>query len=262
LQNSRANFIFEVVLLTFLVLRFPGSATAGAAPGQQNPPPVTDAGRHLFERHCVVCHGVNGKGGRGPSLNRALLEHAPDDAALKSVISDGIPPAMPPFWFLTEEDLAILTPYVRSLGKIPSEPLPGDPVRGARIFARGGCANCHSFAGTGSGFGPDLTKMTVQRSPSHIKKAIANPSENLPEDFLFIEATTAGGDKIEGIRANEDTFSIQIKDSAGQFHSFRKRDLKDLKKLRGQTPMPAFATAFTESELDDLVAYLAAGGKP
>ena len=77
-------------------------------------------------------------------------------------------------------------------------------------------------------------------------------------DFLSGELWEAG---TEGIRVNEDSFTIQIKDASGTFHSLDKRDLKDLKKLRGQTPMPSFEGIFTDSELDDLVAYMASRGK-
>ncbi|HUE43802.1 MAG TPA: cytochrome c, partial [Candidatus Sulfotelmatobacter sp.] len=78
----------------------PSSVQAGAIGADAT------AGKHLFERHCAVCHGIEGQGGRGPGLNRAQLAHAPDDVALKSVISDGISPDMPAGWFLTDEDVA------------------------------------------------------------------------------------------------------------------------------------------------------------
>ena len=63
--------------------------------------------------------------------------------------------------------------------------------------------------------------------------------------------------------ANEDTFSIQLKDQQGNIYSFRKSDLRNLKKLRGETPMPAYASVFSSAELDDLVKFLAAQrGRP
>jgi putative heme-binding domain-containing protein len=219
--------------------------------------PDATAGKYLFERHCAVCHGIEGKGGRGPGLNRVQLAHAPDDIALKSVISDGISPDMPAGWFLTDEDVANLAAYVRSLSKIPSEPLRGDAVRGARIYASGGCASCHIVIGAGYGYGPELTDIGIRRSAPYIKEAIVKPGATMPEGFLLVEAITASGDKIEGIRVNEDTFSIQIKGATGQFHSLRKKDLKELRKLRRETPMPSYEGIFNTSELEDLVAYLA-----
>jgi len=252
--TTTAILLAVLVCLPTLAVSF--SATKNAPVANET------AGKNLFERHCAVCHGVEGKGGRGPSLHRAELEHAPDDAALKSVISDGIAPSMPPFWFLTEEDIGNVVAYVRSLGKLAAEPLPGDAKRGATVFAKAGCSNCHIFAGSGNGFGPELTSISVQRSPSHIKQTIRRPGENLPEDFLMVQATTAKGENILGIRVNEDAFSVQIKDIGGRFYSLRKQDLKALEKLRGQTPMPNYEDAFTDSELDDLVAYLCSRGKP
>ena len=45
------------------------------------------AGGVLFGQLCVTCHGFNGTGGMGPPLTRPKLLNAPDDAALRAVIS-------------------------------------------------------------------------------------------------------------------------------------------------------------------------------
>jgi putative heme-binding domain-containing protein len=231
-----------------------------AAPANQQAtlvPADLAAGKRTFERHCALCHGIDGKGGRGPNLNRARLVHAPDDAALKGVISEGIPPEMPGAWLLSEEDVANVAAYVRAMGKIPADPLPGDPGRGAGVYAKSGCAGCHIVGGAGSGFGPDLSEVGDRRSAAYLRGAITKPSASLPEGFLYVKAVTATGEAIEGIRANEDTFSIQIRDASGRFHSLRKQELKDLQKLRGQSPMPAYEGILDRAALDDLVAYLA-----
>jgi cytochrome c oxidase cbb3-type subunit 3 len=236
-----------------------GQTTVGRKSVRANAP----AGKRLFERHCALCHGIDGRGGRGPALNRTRLAHAPDDAALKSVIADGIPPGMPEGWLFDDSDLGNLAAYVRSLSKIPSDPVPGDAGRGAGVYAKSGCGGCHILDGAGAGYGPELTGIGERRSASFLMKAIAKPREGLPEGFLFVKATTASGQAIEGIRANEDSFTIQLKDSSGQYHSFRKQELKELRKLRGETPMPPFEGILSTSEMQDLVAYLASRrGKP
>src|SRR5205814_275246 len=219
-------------------------------------PPALPSGKRMFQRHCSLCHGIDGKGGRGPDLNRARLFHAPDDNALKSVISDGIPPEMPDGWFFSEEEVEDIAAYVRSLGRIPTEPLRGDPKRGAVAFSKNACGGCHLFAAAGFPYGPELTDIANRRSPAYVRNAILAPAERLPEGFLFVRAITASGKSIEGIRLNEDTFSVQIKDATGNFHSFRKQDLKELQKLRGQTPMPSYKTILSPAELEDLIAYL------
>jgi putative heme-binding domain-containing protein len=164
---------------------------------------------------------------------------------------------MPPGWFFSEGDVANVAAYVRSLGRIPPDPLPGNPAKGAIVYAKKGCANCHILGGAGAGFGPDLTDVGDRRSAAYIRQAIAKPSANLPEGFLFVKAVNSDGQTIAGIRANEDTFSIQIKDQGGRFHSFRKQDLKELQKLRGQTPMPPYESVLDAAAFDNLVAYLA-----
>jgi putative heme-binding domain-containing protein len=164
---------------------------------------------------------------------------------------------MPGAWFLDEDDVANLAAFVRSLSKIPPDPLPGDAARGAGVYAKSGCGGCHVLEGRGEGYGPELTGIGDRRSASYLKQAISKPSSALPEDFLFVKATTASGKTIEGIRANEDSFTIQIKDAKGRYHNLRKQELKELKKLRGETPMPPFEGVLSATELQDLVAYLA-----
>jgi cytochrome c oxidase cbb3-type subunit III len=65
------------------------------------------------------------------------------------------------------------------------------------------------------------------------------------------------GETLRGIRLNEDTFTIQLKDMQGRICSFRKSELRGLKKLRNETPMPSYSSAFSSGGLEDLVAFLA-----
>lgn len=229
------------------------AVTAGYA---QTAPDLA-AGRKIFEAQCALCHGQSGGGGRGPGLNRPSLKHAADDDALRGVIENGIPPEMPGAWQLHPREVASVAAYVRSLGKVKAETLPGDPTRGEGLYRRSGCAGCHMNGGEGAGLGPDLSKIGARRSASFLRQTLLDPSATLPEDFEYIAATPAQGAAVRGIRVNEDSFTIQLKDPGGTFHSFRKSELKQLQRLDKQTPMPSFEKRLTPAELDDLVAYLA-----
>jgi putative heme-binding domain-containing protein len=226
---------------------------AGAAAAQTD----VAGGRKIFESQCALCHGQTGGGGRGPSLNRATLDHAPNDKALRKVISEGLEPEMPGAWQLNDHEIGAVAAYVRSLGAAPQEKLAGDPARGGRVFETRGCAGCHMVAGKGSGFGPELTQIGSRRNAAHLRQTILKPAESLPEGFAYFAATDAAGRAVRGIRVNEDTFTIQLKDVGGRFHSFRKSELKDLRRLENETPMPAYQGQLAGAELDDLVAYLA-----
>src|SRR3974390_3427350 len=182
-------------------------------------------GQALFEQHCALCHGIGGTGGRGPSLTRPKLLHAPDDAALKTVIGAGLEPEMPGAWFLSDEETAAVASYVRSLGKIAPQKLPGDPARGAKLYDAQGCAACHILGGKGVGYGPDLSEIGARRSATYLVESLVKPDAAVPEGFLLVKLRTADGRTLEGIRLNETTFTIHIKAARGAPHSFRKSDL-------------------------------------
>lgn len=186
-----------------------------------------------------------------------MLDHAPDDRALHKVISEGLEPEMPAAWQLTDREVANVGAYVRSLGAVAQENLPGDANRGAQIFRAKGCNGCHMVAGKGAGIGPELTAIGARRNAAYLRATVLKPADSLPEGFVWMAAITSGGETVRGIRMNEDTFTIQLKDGGGGFHSFRKSELRELRILNLQTPMPSYAGRLSAAELDDLVSYLA-----
>jgi len=258
------TFVSSVVCLIFLSAFSPTVALQSPDSSQTAPAkPDLASGKIMFERHCALCHGMDGSGGRGPSLLRPKLSHAPDDAALSALIETGIGSEMPPAWFLTKDEISALAAYLRSLGNVAEEPPPGDPERGKAVYVRTGCSACHRINGLGSSYGPDLSDVGSRRGNVHLRETVRNAAKTLPEDFLLVEAITASAQTIRGIRLNEDTFSIQLKDQQSRFYSFRRNELRDLKKLRGETPMPSYGSVLSEADLDDLISFLASQrGKP
>ena len=214
-------------------------------------------GEKLFESQCTVCHGQKGTGGRGPVLAKPKLEKAPDDVTLAAVISHGIQPEMPGAWQLSAREVGDVVKYVRKLGTVPPVVLPGDPKRGAALYANKGCVACHVVNGTGGGFGPELSGIGARRSAEHLRQSLTDPGAFIPEEYVAAEAVSANGRKITGLRANEDTFSLQIKTLDGRFHSFRKSEMKSAKSILGRSLMPSYRDTLQPAELDDLVAYLA-----
>jgi putative heme-binding domain-containing protein len=221
------------------------------------PTPDLQAGRKLFESECSVCHGIDGGGGRGPNLHTPRLKHASDDKGLRAVITNGIAPDMPAAWLLSDDEVAKVAVFVKSLGTMPPANLPGDPAHGQAVYQKAKCMTCHIMAGKGNGFGPDLTSIGAQRGGVQLRETVLHPDRTLPETFLMVEAVPSSGEPVQGLRVNEDTFTIQLKDASGHMYSLRKSDLKELRKLRGQTPMPSFERMLSNSEVDDLVAFLA-----
>lgn len=213
-------------------------------------------GKKLYEGFCSLCHGQTGTGGKGPNLAQPTLARAPDDDRLVEVIQEGIRGTeMPGFWQLTNHEAKQIAMYVRSLGRVAVEQLPGDAVRGKALYERSGCASCHIVRGVGTALGPELSEIGARRNAAYLRESVVNPGAAVPERFLTVSAT-AGGRTIRGIRVNEDSFSIQIRDARGRLWSFRKAELSALKKEPNTSLMPAF-DKLAPAELDDLIAYLA-----
>jgi len=217
-----------------------------------------ERGEKLFQVHCGRCHGAKGEGNNGPSLTRPKLSRAPDDAALVRVIEQGIRGSeMPPASAMSEREMRQTAAYVRSLGKLPAKAVPGDARQGAEIYrTKGNCANCHSIHGDGGVAGPDLSTIGDVRSAAHLMQALVDPQAAVPQDFLIVTVTPMSGPAVAGLRVNEDSFSIQVRDNAGRLHSFWKSEVKEIGRER-KSPMPSYKGQLSDTELTDLVAYLA-----
>jgi cytochrome c oxidase cbb3-type subunit 3 len=227
-------------------------------------------GRKIFEVHCVQCHGPKGEGSRGPTLAQAKLPRASDDASLLRIVQTGIAGTEMPRANLLPGEAPYVAAYVRSLGRMPMEAVPGDVAKGAELFkTKGACMTCHTLSGQGMAIGPDLTDVGARRSVAFIRRALTDPAADIPQsfnayraeislplNFLFVRVKTKAGKELAGVRINEDAYSIQLRDLTGRIHSLDKDNLAELIKDKGMSPMPVYAGVFSPAEMDDVVAYL------
>ena len=219
-------------------------------------PQEIEGGRALFQAQCAYCHGADGAGGRGANLARPVLRRASTDEALFRVVNRGIPDTGMPGNAMSAREVWQVVAYVRSLGRLTREPLPGSAARGADVYRTQGCAVCHTIAGRGGPLGPDLTDAGARSSPAFLRRALVEPAADLPAGFAQVRAVTRSGERLAGVRVNEDTFSIQFRDAAGALHSYFKDDLVEFARESTGTPMPNYRDRLEGARLDDLVAYL------
>ena len=213
-------------------------------------------GRALFEAQCAYCHGADGDGGREANLARAALRRASTDEALFRIVNRGIPGTGMPGNAMSARETWQVVAFVRSLGRVKREPLPGDAARGAQVYEAVGCAACHTIRGRGGPIGPDLTDIGARSSPAYLRRSIVNPQADMPSGFKQILAVTREGRRMIGVRVNEDPFSIQFRDAGGTLYSFFKEEMAELATDDGRTAMPSFRDRLEPTALDDLVAYL------
>lgn len=218
-----------------------------------------EMGKKRYEGRCAGCHGPAGDGGKGTNLAAPSLPRAQTDLALYKVIRYGIPDTEMPPHNMTQREIWQMAAYVRSLGSRGAHEITGNRERGEQLFrTKGNCLSCHIVNGEGGLTGPALTDIGLKRSPSYIRTKLVDPAKEIA-GFNTVRLGTSSGEKLSGVRLNEDTWSIQIRDSKGQLRSFWKEDLAEIQ-VEQRTLMPSYAKHFTPAEIEDIVAYLSSIG--
>ena len=227
------------------------------------------AGEKLYKAACQTCHGGNGAGDRGPALSTGKFPHGGADGQLFISIRNGIPGSqMPPFSKLTTEQTWQLVSYIRSLSGAnikANEVVEGDKSAGEGLFfGKGNCSNCHAVNGRGSIMAPNLSTAGANSAETLRKKIVdpnISPSPDLDKNLGATLAKTKSGQTIRGMRRGEDTFSVHIMDQSGRLHRLDKSDLTELR-YEGRSMMPSFASRLSQSEIQNLVAYLKSNIEP
>jgi putative heme-binding domain-containing protein len=213
-----------------------------------------EQGRAMYRSNCAFCHGLTGLGGRGPDL----VANRKPEADIRRVIREGVPGStMPSFGDFDEQDLDNIVSFIRLLAGSGTAPdsVKGNAKRGETLYGKLACANCHQIGTQGSTYGPDLSRIGNARPVHYLRESITEPSADIPPQYEGVTVVTRQGTRVQGVRVNEDTFSVQLRDASQKFRSFIKDDVKEVAPVK-QSLMPAYKQ-LPASDLDDLVAYLA-----
>jgi len=181
LAPMRLRYLVPFLTLLFLI------ASVQVALAQDGGDP--QRGGQLYVENCAVCHGVDGQGRIGASLE--AFPGIDAGAAMEAIISSGVPGSVMPAWAqvnggpLSEQDIGDIAAYVLGAfgGTQPIAPLPsyeaptipalpdvdGDPSAGAVVF-QANCVMCHGDQGQGR-FGLALAKAwPVTDPPTYIRQ--------------------------------------------------------------------------------------------
>jgi len=262
-----------------LILTTRLAAQSDRAEAQQNPfsaqPAAIAAGKTLYTAQCQNCHPTG----------IAAYQRGGADGEIFLNIRNGIANTlMPPFAQLSTDQTWQIVAYMHTLATPAAAapataPATGDPANGKLVFeGKASCLTCHQFNGKGLAVGPDLTSSTL--TADQIVAAINNPNTAAAPAAAggrggrgggrgggnvaraTVTATTADGKVYKGTRKSQDTFTIQFTDTTGQYRSFDRADLKDLK-IDNTSLMPSdYATRLTAAEIRDVAAYLKSAADP
>ena len=121
--------------------------------------------------------------------------------------------------------------------------------------------------GQGGVLGPELTKIGQRRAPNYLRQALLDPAKMRPKgvqgilqngftEYLPVSVVSRDGSEMRGVRVNEDSFTIQVRDANGKFYSFRKAQVTNVDKQFNRSMMPSYKDRLNAADTDDLVAYL------
>jgi len=185
---------------------------------------------------------------------------------------------MPSHSFSTQQSMSVVA-YLRTAANAAPAPAAAGPAaagaaaaggggaaeaRGRTVFeGKGGCTGCHKVGATGGSSGPDLSAIAAPRTgrgfqpppnAAMFEKALLEPDADVAVPYRTFQVVPKAGQPVRGALLNQDTFSIQMRDSAGELRAFQKSDVKESSFL--PSPMPSYRGRLTPQELSDVVSYL------
>jgi ubiquinol-cytochrome c reductase cytochrome c subunit len=178
--------LLAALVLTGAVYSF--FAPANAAPATSSSASAAEqAGRALYERSCITCHGDNLQGvpHRGPSLigvGEAAVYFQVHTGRMPLVRQEADAANKPPVF--SDEEIDQLMAYVQANGGGPTLPSgdlrAGDVAQGGELF-RLNCASCHNFVGEGGALSSGKAAPSLQDADDlTIYTAMLTGPENMP----------------------------------------------------------------------------------
>ena len=214
-------------------------------------------GAAMFRTRCAGCHGPDARGYLGPDLTGLWAAGATDDR-LFDIVRRGVPgtemTAADPLRVLDKDIWQVLA-YVRTLSGVPTVASTGDARNGEQIF-RANCTSCHRVNGRGGQLGPDLSRIGSGRPRAGLLGKLRGSSDVIRPGYEAVTIVTREGERIRGVKKNEDEFSIQIMDARERLQGYLKANLTEVT-IEKQSLMPVYGPdRLNDRALDDLLAYV------
>jgi mono/diheme cytochrome c family protein len=232
-------------------------AAAGSVSMGVHSSELEQAGGGLFQQHCAFCHGRDAMGGEtGPDLTRSKLVLA--DAGgdkISEVVRNGRPEKKMPAFTFSSQELDGLAAFIHEqVTKATSQKgkrrgvdvadLQTGNVDMGKLYFSGNCAKCHSPTGDLAGIATRYEGLQLEERMLYPRGAKSRVTVTLPS-----------GQKMEGILAYQDEFTVALRDSAGTYHSWVVRNVK----YTVDSPVTAHVDLFSkysDADVHNLMAYL------
>jgi len=215
-------------------------------------------GGAMFRNRCAGCHGPDARGYLGPDLT-GVWESGRTDDKIFDIVRRGVPgtemtPADPQR--VPDRDIWQTLAYLKTKSAVAAPAPTGDAANGERIF-RANCSSCHMVDGRGGQLGPDLSRIGSGRPRAGLLAKLRGAGDVIRPGYEAVTLVTRDGDRVRGVKKNEDEFSIQVMDTRERLQGFLKANLTQLT-IEKQSLMPVYGPdRLNDRDLDDLLRYLA-----
>ena len=213
----------------------------------------------VFQQNCAFCHGRDAQGGEtGPDLTQSrLVRRDRTGDQIAKVIHEGRPDnKMPAFNFSAQEVRSIIAfihereadavehPGGRR-GVSVADLQTGSVEAGRRYFnGAGGCNKCHSPKGDLAGIASRFEGLELEERMLYPQGAPSRVTVTLPS-----------GEKVSGVLAYRDEFTVALRDAEGEYHSWPSANIR----YSVDAPVEAHVELFskyTDGDIHNLMAYL------
>jgi cytochrome c oxidase cbb3-type subunit III len=220
---------------------------------------------------CGFCHGTHAKGGeKGPDLLRSVL--VLDDENGKSIgqmILNGRPDKGMPRFAMTPEQISDITNFLHNAISAAAQRdtykilniVTGDAKAGQTYFVGAGkCNSCHSVSGDLKGIGSKYEPVSLQDKflmPRERWSETRSSSSAQNKSAVTVTVTLASGESLSGKLIRIDDFTVALRDSSGQYHSFTRNG--DTPGVEVHDPLKVHSDMlmhYTDRDIHNLTAYL------
>jgi putative heme-binding domain-containing protein len=196
---------------------------------------------------------------RNAAGQKALLA-----AAQAGKVPDALKPAVAAA-LATSTDESIRTEAAKVLAMTGAAKLPpvaelvkktGDAVKGQTVFLTY-CFTCHQVNGQGLDFGPALSEIGTKLAKEAIYDSILNPNAGISFGFEGWQVKTKDSNTFAGIIASETEKELTLKVPGGVVQKLDKTNVTAREKMNVSLMTPNLHTLMSETDLVNLVEYLA-----
>lgn len=140
-----------------------------------------------------------------------------------------------------------------------SEGRRGDLDKGRFVYEKAECKKCHTYDGSGTRIGPDLTNLASRFTRKEALESILYPSHIISDQYRTQRVLTTDGKVITGVVTENADGTLTVRDSQLQMHIVAEQDVDTIVPSK-QSLMPSgLIDSLTSTEIRDLMTFMGYG---